>query len=130
MAKVDCSVERALLARFGVTSFPSFFLVDGWSVYEFEGSRTEVSLMDFARGGYKKGEPLPFWSSPMGPMGMLQGWLVVLGSWLVGFFKRLQTSYNVSPIVAGVILCGMGVTMGLLSVIFFAIMTTPKFKQD
>lgn len=66
----------------------------------------------------------------MGPMGILQGSLVFMGSWLMGFFKRLQTSYNVSPIVAGMILCGVGVTMGLLSVIFFAIMTTPKFKQD
>jgi thioredoxin-like negative regulator of GroEL len=54
VAKVDSSVERALSARFGVSSFPSFFLVDGWSVYEFEGTRNEVGLMDFARGGYKK----------------------------------------------------------------------------
>jgi hypothetical protein len=56
VATVDGSVERALLARFAVTSFPKFFLVDGWSVYEFEGNRNEVSLMDFARGGYKKNE--------------------------------------------------------------------------
>jgi hypothetical protein len=63
-------------------------------------------------------------------MGLLQASLVFMGSWLMGFFTRLQTSYNVSPIVAGMLLCGMGVTMGLMSVIFFAIMTTPRLKQD
>ncbi len=54
VAKVDCEMEKALKTRFGVTSFPSFFLVDGWSVYEFENNRSEATLMDFARGGYKK----------------------------------------------------------------------------
>jgi hypothetical protein len=31
-----------------------FYLVDGWSVYQFENLRSEANLMDFARGGYKK----------------------------------------------------------------------------
>jgi thioredoxin-like negative regulator of GroEL len=56
VAKVDCQSEKALKARFGVTSFPSFYLVDGWSVYEFDNPRTEAALMDFVRGGYKKQE--------------------------------------------------------------------------
>lgn len=54
MGKVDCEAEKALRARFGVNSFPRFFVVDGWSVYEFEGTRSEASLMNFLRGGYKK----------------------------------------------------------------------------
>jgi hypothetical protein len=47
-------VEKALRARFGVHGFPMFYLVDGWSVYQFENLRSEANLMDFARGGYKK----------------------------------------------------------------------------
>jgi thiol-disulfide isomerase/thioredoxin len=54
VARVDCSVERALLSRFDVKGFPSFFVVAGWQVYEFEGTRHEANLMTFARGGYKK----------------------------------------------------------------------------
>jgi thioredoxin-like negative regulator of GroEL len=54
VAKVDCTSEKALKTRFGLQSFPSFYIVDGWSVYQFENVRTESSLMDFARGGYKK----------------------------------------------------------------------------
>lgn len=56
VAKVDCKAEKALKTRFGVASFPSFFVVDGWSVYEFNNLRSEAALMDFVRGGYKKQE--------------------------------------------------------------------------
>lgn len=51
---LETKKEKALNTRFGVKSFPSFFLVDGWSVYEFDKPRSEANLMDFARGGYKK----------------------------------------------------------------------------
>jgi protein disulfide-isomerase-like protein len=54
VAKVDCQNERALTTRFGIQSFPSFYVVQGWSVYKYEGSRSVHQLMDFARGGYKK----------------------------------------------------------------------------
>ena len=55
VGRVDCNVERTLMSRFGVRSFPVFYLVDGWSVYEFDNTRrSEVNLMDYARGGYKK----------------------------------------------------------------------------
>jgi thioredoxin-like negative regulator of GroEL len=54
IARVNCSEEKALMTRFGVMAFPSFFLVAGWQVYKFEGSRSATTLMDYARGGYKK----------------------------------------------------------------------------
>ena len=37
-------------------AYPSFYIVDGWSVYKFEDNRSEANLMVFARGGYKKQE--------------------------------------------------------------------------
>jgi protein disulfide-isomerase-like protein len=54
VAKVDCSMEKALMTRFSIEGFPSFVLISGWEVYEFEDPRTEANLMSFARGGYKK----------------------------------------------------------------------------
>jgi thioredoxin-like negative regulator of GroEL len=54
VARINCSEEKALMTRFGVKAFPSFFLVAGWDVYEFEGSRSATTLVDYARGGYKK----------------------------------------------------------------------------
>ena len=56
VGKVDCEVEKALRTRFGIRFFPSFFVVDGWNVYEYDKARTEAALMDFLRGGYKKQE--------------------------------------------------------------------------
>ena len=54
VARVDCSVERALMTRFGIEAFPSFFLLSGWDVYEFKETRGITPLIQFARGGYKK----------------------------------------------------------------------------
>lgn len=54
VARVNCSAEKALMTRFGVRAFPSFFLVTGLDVYEFKGNRGATSLTEFARGGYSK----------------------------------------------------------------------------
>ena len=54
VARVNCSVEKALMTRFGIKAFPSFFVVAGWEVYEFDGKRSETTLTNFAKGGYKK----------------------------------------------------------------------------
>lgn len=54
VARVECGAEKALATRFGVQGFPSFYLVDGYNVYEFDGTRSESHLISFARGGYKQ----------------------------------------------------------------------------
>ena len=54
VARVNCSEEKALMTRFGVRAFPSFFLVTGLDVYEFKGNRGATTLVEFAKGGYKK----------------------------------------------------------------------------
>lgn len=54
VARVNCSVEKALMTRFGIQAFPSFFLASGWDVYEFDGNRNVSTLLEFANGGYKK----------------------------------------------------------------------------
>ena len=54
VARVNCSQEKALMTRFDIRAFPSFFLVAGWDVYEFQGTRGVATLTEFAKGGYKK----------------------------------------------------------------------------
>ncbi len=66
VARVNCSVEKALMTRFGIQAFPSFFLVAGWDVYEFEERRSQTTLTNFAEGGYKKqnvseDDTVPYW---------------------------------------------------------------------
>lgn len=163
VGKVDCSVEKALGTRFGIQSYPSFYVVDGWSVYEFNDHRTETNLIAFVRGGYKKQEvsnpvysldswvegyivlyirlyssnilmifkqPLPLIASPYGPMGLLQGTLIYMGSQVMDFFESIQNTYGISPLIAGVVMCGLGMFLGLCSIILLAILTTPKVKNN
>ena len=66
----------------------------------------------------------------MGPMGMLQGSLVQIGASLMRFFKWIEEAFGVSSIIAGMILCSMGVTVGLFCILVFAFLTAPKIKRD
>ena len=54
MGRVDGSAERILASRFSIRGYPSFFLLDGWDVYEYVGTRSKETLTDFAKRGYKK----------------------------------------------------------------------------
>jgi len=126
VARVDCSVEKALLTRFGVQAFPSFFLVSGWDVYEFEDNRTTTNLINFARVGHKKNNPIPFLNSPMGPMGLLQGTLIFAGTRAMGILEYLQEYYGISPLISGVVICMLGVFGGMISIIMLTIFSTPR----
>jgi len=53
VAKVDGAAERALASRFAVKGYPSFYLVEGWKVYPFEGTaRSFDNLIKFANESY------------------------------------------------------------------------------
>lgn len=129
VARVNCSEERALMTRFGVNRFPSFFLVAGWEVYEFNGPRSSSSLIEFSRGGYKKKTPIPFMNSPMGPMGVLQGTLIFVGTRVVGLLEDIETKFGISPIISGLIICMVGVFCGMISIILLTVFATPKSSE-
>mmetsp|Transcript_33157 Transcript_33157/g.76431 ORF Transcript_33157/g.76431 Transcript_33157/m.76431 type:complete len:190 (-) Transcript_33157:947-1516(-) len=56
MARVEGDKERAISSRFSISGFPSFFLIDGWTVYEYDGDRKPSSMFEFVTGGYKRHE--------------------------------------------------------------------------
>jgi len=56
VAKIEGSQERILSSRFSIRGYPTFFVVDGWDVYEFKGIRTLESLMNFVEKDYRKQE--------------------------------------------------------------------------
>jgi len=130
IAKIDGDKERAISSRFAVAGFPSFFLIDGWSVYEYKGSRKASSMVSFVKGGYKDTEPLPFWASPMGPLGQIQAVLVIVGAQVINFFYWMTDEMGLSPTVTAIIFAGGFMFSGLVIMIFIAIMVTPKIKDD
>lgn len=66
----------------------------------------------------------------MGPMGLVQGMLLYLGSKAMDIFHLVQESYGLSPILVGMVLSFFVVIGGMISVVILAILTTPKSKND
>ena len=130
VAKVNGQTERALTNRFGITGFPTFYVVDGYSVYEFTAPRSQANLMDFVRGGYKKQVAIPFWVSPMGPIGIIQEALISVTFWIVEWVYWIENYSGLSPILAGMIICGMAIFGGMFSIVLLTVLTTPRAKID
>jgi len=130
VGKVSGNLERALTSRFAIYAYPSFFVIDGYHVYSFEESRSKKNLMKFAEGGYKQQEALPFYSSPMGPMGLLQGAMITAGIALVDIFAWSQNTFGLSPLMTGGILFGSAFLGCFFLIVFLAIVVTPKVKHE
>lgn len=130
VAKVNGESERALTSRFGVSAYPSFYVVDGLNVYPFEKARSQKNLIEFVEEGYKKTSPMPFYSSPMGPIGLAQGLLMTSGIAAADLFYWLQDLLGVSPLIAGAIMFGSGFMGCFFTIVFLAIVITPKSKVD
>jgi thiol-disulfide isomerase/thioredoxin len=130
VGKVNGDEERALTSRFSIYAYPSFYIVDGFQVYAFDKTRTKKVMMLFAEGGYMKEDPIPFYSSPMGPMGLMQGALISAGVALAGVFSWSQNTFGFSPMVTGGIMFGSLFIGCFFMIVFLAIVVTPKAKTD
>jgi thiol-disulfide isomerase/thioredoxin len=68
-ANVDATKERDLAVRFSVVGYPTLFHIKDGEVREASGAgRSAESLVRFAASGWKKQEPMPYWTSPASPM--------------------------------------------------------------
>jgi thiol-disulfide isomerase/thioredoxin len=130
VAKVNGEVERALTSRFGIYAYPSFFLVDGFSVYQFDQPRMRNMLMAFAEGGYKKTAPIPFYSSPMGPMGLAQGLLIFCGLLMHDLFQWTQSAFGLSPLLVCMMLFGSIFLGCFFCIVILALAIPPRVKRD
>jgi protein disulfide-isomerase-like protein len=130
VAKVDGSADRALASRFNIRGYPTFFLVDGWDVYEYEGDRTLEDLVDFATEDYLDYDPIPFLNSPFGPMGQLRAFFILAGSAAVSSFNWMVKERGFSEVVAAMIMMGVAISIGLFLIIFIGLMSVAKPKTD
>jgi hypothetical protein len=130
VAKIDGAAERALSSRFDVHGFPSFFLVDGWTVREYKGSRSHEGLVKFALVDYEDTEPVPFITGPFGPMGQLRSLLMRSGAFIVGMYEDLTKGRGMGPLMAMSVLCVGGLAVGLVSIVILGILFLPKAKLE
>ena len=128
--KVDGDAERALSSRFGVAGFPTFFLVDGWTVREYNGNRSKENLIQFALVEYVETDPIPFLFGPFGPMGQLKSMSMRIGVWLMGLYENLTMARGMKPLMAMSVLCVGGLVIGLVLITVLGLMFLPKAKLD
>ena len=130
VAKIDGATERALASRFSVHGFPMFVLIDGWTVREYEGTRSHEGLVKFCMENYEETEPVPFLFGPFGPMGQLKSLLMRSGTWAIGLYEHLTVGRGMKPLVAMAVLCVGGLVLGLVSIVVVGLLCLPKAKQD
>lgn len=130
VAKVDGDTERALQSRFGVQAYPSFYLIDGYSVYKYEGYRDKDKIIKFAEEGYRKQSPVPFLSSPMGPIGLSQGALLSSAYAAFNLIGWLQETAGISSFFAVMLLFGTAFIGLFILIVLAAVAFTPKDKID
>ena len=75
-------------------------------------------------------QPLPIWSSPMGPLGQVQAFVFYLGSLFFGVYNYLVQTHGYSPAMAAFIFAFGGMITGLVTMIAVAIMLSAKVKED
>lgn len=130
VGKVDGSAEKALASRFSVRGYPVFFLIDGWTVREYEGQRSVDALVKFSTEDYEDVEPIPFINSPFGPMGQLRSLLMGIGSRILDAYEYLVETKSLSPAIASIVLGGAGIMMGVFVIISVGLLLESKLKKD
>ena len=87
------------------------------------------ALIEFASTGYEEVEPVPFHSSPFGPIGQTKGLLMKFGLKFLQIHEWLM-EYGLSSTVAGCILALSTMVGSLIALIFIGVCLAPKEKED
>mmetsp|Transcript_5151 Transcript_5151/g.17976 ORF Transcript_5151/g.17976 Transcript_5151/m.17976 type:complete len:215 (+) Transcript_5151:234-878(+) len=111
VAKVNGPEAKALSQRLDVKSYPSIFYFRGGRAYEYTGHRGLRQLAHFASEGYLEASPIPFWKSPVSPVGRALGWVFRLPSVLQNAYdvakKEGHTQWLIAIAVAVPVICAL-----------------------
>ncbi|KAG2489060.1 hypothetical protein HYH03_012496 [Edaphochlamys debaryana] len=116
VGKIDGTQERALMARFRVTAFPSLFLLREGRTYVYQGARNVASFRAFATSAFAAEKALPFHKAPNSLLGRLVGKLHGLPRIGVRLYRSLRHERGLSDtaIVAGFLAIPVAVGAGLI----------------
>jgi len=129
VGKVDGSIEKSLSSRFSIKGFPAFFLVEGWKVREYKGSRSKEAIIKFVTKTYKDVEAINFLYSPFGPMGQARNIMMVVGKNIIDSYQ-IMIDKGYSPAFSAILIGSVGITIGIISIVTIGFMTLPKLKED
>ena len=75
-------------------------------------------------------QPLPIWSSPMGPLGQTQAFIFFVGHAFFGLYNYLVLNQGFSHTTAAFLFAFGGMATGLVTMILVAILMSGKVKED
>eukprot|EP00882_Tetradesmus_deserticola_P007229 GHRQ01007615.1.p1 GENE.GHRQ01007615.1~~GHRQ01007615.1.p1 ORF type:complete len:215 (+),score=61.10 GHRQ01007615.1:195-839(+) len=105
VAKIDGMKNRVLMKRFGVTGFPSLYLLRNGQTWHYTGMRGIADMKAFSLEGYKKATAMPFHKSPNSILGRAIGILhsfPALAKRGYDFLKE-EKGFSDMAIIAGVL---------------------------
>jgi thiol-disulfide isomerase/thioredoxin len=120
VGKCDITENEALTARFDVSSVPTIFLYRDRKIWKFKGALTSESLVNFATSEYLNMESMPWWTSPVGPMGTSKGVLIGLGVQLVNSLPLMSKTLGI-PEWVGFIIVTVALGFTILVVTFVGV---------
>jgi thiol-disulfide isomerase/thioredoxin len=133
IGKVNIDESQALVSRFNVRYLPTLYLIRNEQVYLYDGANTFEGVVNFATQGYKDTEPIPYFSSPLGPVGSIKGLLTRLGIALVNIqpflMKELGVSQFVSYVLTAFFFGGLVVTLVSIGV-YLQVILSGHVKRD
>jgi len=111
VAKLDSTQNPSATNVFGVKGYPTIYLISHYKKYAFSGSRTQMDIVSWARGGWKdqEGELLPG-----APIGFLQ----YLSNYFEFAYSEIMLLFT-ERIEIGVLFSCVGFLFGMIFALLF-----------
>mmetsp|Transcript_4416 Transcript_4416/g.7309 ORF Transcript_4416/g.7309 Transcript_4416/m.7309 type:complete len:232 (+) Transcript_4416:49-744(+) len=116
VAKVDGPQNKQIMARLGVDSFPSIYLMREGNTYVYSGPRNLQAIKEFASTGYKTAPALPFYKSPNNMVGRLVGRLYSIPNALWEAYKHVREEHGWSDLGILVSVLAVPMVTGIITI--------------
>mmetsp|Transcript_22221 Transcript_22221/g.37120 ORF Transcript_22221/g.37120 Transcript_22221/m.37120 type:complete len:247 (-) Transcript_22221:442-1182(-) len=124
VGKINGPKEKALLSRLGVQGYPSFFLFKAGKTYEYASARGLQDLAQFAREGYLKTDPMPFYKAPNSMVGRIFGQITSFPFVFEKLYVGLHEEQGYSNLALIAIMLAVPVVTGIILICCIDIVST------
>lgn len=104
VARIDANANVVTAVRFSVETVPSLYLYRDYKLWRYTGEMSIEALIEFCTKDYIYYQPIPFWTSPMGPLGLSRSCLMSISLLLLTIVTPIQNLFGVSEFACYVIM--------------------------
>ena len=128
--RVDASIYQAISSRFRVRNVPTLFLIRDGRSYKYDGALSYDNVISFAREKFKTMKSIPFWESPVGPVGRLKGYLARIGIEITKLQPTISGWLGVSSFTALVLIASFLTLMIFILTVIGIIISISHTKYE